>query len=214
MTKLGEIEMGTVLKLLAATAVILLTIVLCGYMMYNAGHSAGVSEVKEIPSPTAIATPTPIPTPAYPSVLTYTVLSMTTSTGYYQITTTAGQILYCSDYADYLSHDLQDTYTSSVAGTEGPAYLIKDPVLIAQHYSYTNYRQGPYYDYDSVRYYNYNGQYWQCDGNLCDLVSWKQTRGERIIYGKPPSYESYNQYGSGNPDRSIAYGSGNPWKGN
>ena len=94
MTKLGEIEMGTVLKLLAATAVILLTIVLCGYMMYNAGHSAGVSEFKEIPSPTAIATPTPIPTPAYPSVLTYTVLSMTTSTGYYQITTTAGQILY------------------------------------------------------------------------------------------------------------------------
>ncbi|MDD3019808.1 MAG: hypothetical protein PHX61_02355 [Alphaproteobacteria bacterium] len=209
MTKLGEIE----LKTLAHVLVLVCGIIAIVFLMYNAGHSAGVSEAQATHTPiaTLAPTPTPAPTPAYPSVLTYTVLSMTTSTGHYQVTTTAGQILYCSDYADWNSHNLQDTYTSSITGMDSSAYLISNPVLIAQHYSYINYRDSYYYD--SVRYYNYNGQYWQCDWNTCDQVTWKQARGQHIYYGKPPQYSSYDQFGSGNPDRSIAYGSGNPWQG-
>ena len=212
MTKLGDLELITAGKYVAIVGVIVLALICIGLGIYGAGHSAGLSETKttEIaaiatPVPTVVATASP-----YPPAITFTVLSTTTSSGHYQVLTTTGQILYCNNYYSWNGIEPQDSYTATVTGTDGSAYLISNPVMIAQHYSYTNYRDSYY---DSVRYYNYNGQYWQCDGNLCDLVSWKQTRGERIIYGKPPTYGSYDQYGSGNPDRSIAYGSGNPWQG-
>ena len=147
MTKLGEIEMGTVFKLLAATAVILLTIVLCGIHDVQCGSFCRKSEFKEIPSPTAIATPTPIPTPAYPSSLTYTdiieydqnkdrVLPDNHNGRAKSGTVLIMRITSLMIYKTHTHHPLR--------AREGPAaYLIKDPVLIAQHYSYTNYRQGP-----------------------------------------------------------------------
>lgn len=209
MTKLGDLELITAGKYVAIVGVIVLALICIGLGIYGAGHSAGLSETKTTVAP--IATPAPAVTvtsvPSYPSVITFTVLSTTTSSGHYQILTTAGQILYCNNYYAWNGIEPQDSYTATVTGTDGSAYIISDPVLIAQHYSSVSYGN------DYPQYYSYNGRYYQTDGRTVDEVSWKQTRGERIIYGKPPTYGSYDQYGSGNPDRSIAYGSGNPWQG-
>lgn len=125
--------------------------------------------------------PTPVITPAqsYPTVMTYTVLSTTTSAGRFQIYTTDGKILYCMDYYDYNLHNPQDTYTAMVTGREGEAYLISTPQVIAYH-------SDPYDQYP--QYYTYGGRYYQTNGRTVDQVTWKQAAGERVINGKPPRY--------------------------
>jgi hypothetical protein len=209
-----EIETETIIKVLtlifAMIGVVACAILGFAYITNDHQENNPVGTATTItPVPTLAMTPTPTPTPSpsYPSVITYTVLSTTMSSGHYQVTTTTGQILYCVDYADWISHDPRDTFTASVTGMDGTAYLISSPTLIYQHYDYTQ-----YYDTYGVRYYEYNDQYWQCDRYSCDPVTWKQARGERIIYAKPPQFESdYSQYGGANPH--ITYGSGNPWQG-
>lgn len=145
---------------------------------YLRGKDAGKAAVTII-----TPVPTPEPTsaiPTYPSVLTYTVLSTTTASGHYQVTTTAGQILYFNDYYDWNGQEPQNSYTATVTGTSGSAYLISDPILIAQHYSTTYYPEYP-------RFYEYNGKYYQYDGRTTDEVSWKAARGQRVYHGKPPA---------------------------
>lgn len=181
MTKLGDLELTTIGKYLATAGCIVLVLLLCGLALYDAGHSDGVSETKTTVAP--IATPAPAVTvtsvPSYPSVITFTVLSTTTSSGHYQILTTAGQILYCNNYYAWNGIEPQDSYTATVTGTDGSAYIISDPVLIAQHYSSVSYGN------DYPQYYSYNGRYYQTDGRTIDEVSWKQAQGERLIYKKP-----------------------------
>ena len=116
---------------------------------------------------------------SYPTTITYTVLSTTTSTGHFQIYTTDGKILYCMDYYDYNLHNPCDTYTATVTGMDGTAYLITTPQVIA--YGSDLYDQYP-------QYYNYGGRYYQTDGRTVDQVTWKQAAGERVINGKPPGY--------------------------
>lgn len=160
---------------------IVIAIILCCVV------AATIGTIHELQTPVpASATPitptvTPIPTPSYPSVLTYTVLSMTTSSGHYQILTTAGNIIYCQNYYDYNLHDLQNAYTANIIGTDGSAYIISSPVLIAQHYRY--YEPRDYYN--SVRFYHYGNHYYQESRGKVDEVSWKVVRGEPVIEGYP-----------------------------
>jgi len=143
-------------------------------------QQSSVPAVTAVTAPAPTVVPTVVPTQSYPSVITYTVLSMTTSTGHYQILTTAGNILYCTNYYDWYSQQTQDTYTATVTGTDGSAYLIANPILIAQHYNHIVYFP------EEPRYYEYNGRYWQCDRTSCDPIQYKQVRGERVIHGQPP----------------------------
>ena len=145
---------------------------------YYAGKDAGAATVTII-----TPAPTPEPTsaiPTYPSVLTYTVLSTTTASGHYQVITTAGQILYFNNYYDWNTQEPQNAYTATVTGTSGSAYLISDPVLIAQHYYAGYYR-------DQLRFYEYGGKYYQSDGHQTDEVSWKEARGQYVYHGRPPT---------------------------
>ena len=144
---------------------------------YYAGKDAGAATVTII-----TPAPTPEPTsaiPTYPSVLTYTVLSTTTASGHYQVITTAGQILYFNSYYDWNGQEPQNAYTATVTGTSGSAYLISDPVLIAQHPRSVYYPEYP-------KFYKYGGKYYQYDGRTTDEVSWKEVRGQYVYRGRPP----------------------------
>jgi hypothetical protein len=180
MTKLGDLELATIGKYFATAGCIVLILILCGLALYDAGHSDGVSETKAVQVvATPTAAPTVVPIPSYPSAITFTVLSTTTSSGRYQILTTAGQILYCNNYYAWNGIEPQDSYTATVMGTDGSAYIISDPILIAQHYSSVNYEN------NYPQYYSHNGRYYQTDGRTIDEVSWKQAQGERLIYKRP-----------------------------
>ena len=173
MTKLGDMTLKDIG-----------TFLLFGFAIFGLGCAAaiGITAIATaISAHPADTLPTPVTTPvqSYPTTITYTVLSTTTSTGHFQIYATDGKILYCMDYYDYNINDPQNTYVATVTGMDGNAYLISSPQIIA--YGSDLYPQYPVY-------YNYGGKYYQTDGVVTDPVTWKQVHGERLIYGKPPYY--------------------------
>jgi hypothetical protein len=89
-------------------------------------------------------------TPAYPSVLTFTVLSTTTSTGHYQVLTTAGNILYMPDYTTWNMMYPQSTYTATITGSDGVAYYVSSVTRAGYSpYSYGYNQQNYRYNYRS-----------------------------------------------------------------
>lgn len=137
-----------------------------GYVWGMQDHKS-TTPVTAAPQQTIAVTPapTPIPTPAYPSVITYSVLSMTTAYGDYRIVTTTGQILICANSYDYNLHEPQNTYTSTITAVLDGRYYIASPILIAQHYNTVrDYRN--YYTYDDDYYYRYNYGKEPCAGNM------------------------------------------------
>lgn len=175
----------------------------------------GVDRLTSSGSPTVVNTvqassnqPTTI---SYPSVLTFTVLSTTTSLGRYQVLTTNGNILYFNDYTTWNEMRPRSTYTATLVGTEGSAYQVGTVVLISNPYDYYSgnyyYGSGNYYydsydnyygyDYHNNDYYynrptnyptywHYNGRYYQCDKTYCDPMNRKQMIGETVYEGRPP----------------------------
>ena len=128
---------------------------------------------------TPTATPTPEPTT---SVITFTALYCTLSTGNYQVITTDGRILNFADYETYDTVIPQGTYVGEV----------RNGVVVSSHIlGYASYQEpyvvGRYQNYP--QYYYYQDQYWQYDGRHSDRISWKSAQGERIIYGRPPDCE-------------------------
>jgi hypothetical protein len=119
------------------------------------------------------------------------------------VITTEGQILVFPDYNSWDAIIPHGTYVADATERDGKFYIID-----AHLFTYSAY-QRPWVvgeDRDYPTYYQDDyGNYWQYDGHRADPVSYKQVRRERIIRGNPPGY------GAGNPDRSIAYGSGNPY---
>jgi hypothetical protein len=159
--------------------------------------SAHYGEPKQTVQPVVIQpapTLTPVPTPAYPSVLTFTVLSTTVSSGHYQAYTTTGQTLYFADYSTWDSLWPQYTYIGNVVGMDGSAYVISS--VIFMNGPQNSYQQYPY-DYSQCGYWmspnycdqhpvnyaiKYNGYYYH---------GVKYTPGYRIIdsgvlYGEKP----------------------------
>lgn len=149
---------------------------------------------------TTAATPV-VSTPAYPSVLTFTVLSTTTSNGRYQVTTTSGNILYFTDYSVWNRMYPRSTYTATLVGMENGAYQVGTVTLLSGSTGYYgNYYDDDYYGgtfgyqntrYVSVRqdlptYWHYQNKYYQCDKTACDPMIYKQIIGERINEGRPP----------------------------
>lgn len=126
-------------------------------------------------------TPTPTPTP-YPSVITFTVLSATTSNGHYSAYTTNGQTIYCANYNEWNDLYPQGVYVADVTGVDGTAYMVQNVVLISRPNPPNRYR---YTDYPT--YYAWNGRYYQFDGRTVDEIAYKQVKGERLIYSQPPA---------------------------
>jgi|WetSurMetagenome_2_1015567.scaffolds.fasta_scaffold86676_2 hypothetical protein len=155
-------------------------------------------------SPSVVATPqvtSQATTISYPSVLTFTVLSTTTSTGRYQVLTTSGNILYFSDYETWNRMRPQGAYTATLVGMEGSAYLVGEVTTISAPYDYYNtnyygynnygYNYNNYYDNqpyyrDYPTYWYYGGRYYQCDKTYCDQLNSKQIKGETVYNGRPP----------------------------
>jgi hypothetical protein len=150
----------------------LVVIVLIASLSFAIG--ANVYRSESTPSATAIApTPTtPAPTPAYPTTLTYTVLSMTTSGGHYQIYTMAGQTLYCANYYDYNAQYPRFVYTATVTGMDGSAYIITTPTTVAYAYETSSYEEPGYYYFNDGKYY---------DAVTAREVSWNRARSGEVI---------------------------------
>jgi len=162
-----------------------------------------VSDRTTVISAPSVTTPT-VATISYPSVLTFTVLSTTTSNGRYQVTTTSGNILYFADYATWNSMYPQNAYTATLVGTDGVGYNVGTVVRISSYGSYNNrqvdYTRSGYYDSPNYAsrsyptYWYYKNSYYQCDNLVCDQVSHKQTDGETLTYGRPPRPLSNGAY--------------------
>ena len=67
---------------------------------------------------------TPVPAPAFPVTLTFTVLSTTMGNGIYQVTTTSGQTLIMSEFYTWNEMFPRGTYTATVTGMSGSSYII------------------------------------------------------------------------------------------
>jgi len=174
-----------VITLFAIIGVIAIIGGLCYFVIHSGNASTSVS-----------STPAVISTPSYPNVLTFTVLSTTTSNGRYQVTTTSGNILYFADYDTWNSMLLRSTYIATIVGMDGIGYEVGTVNLLSAPSDYyyntrnTQYWQGTaLHDYSSSRdyptYWHYNGKYYQCDRTACDFMNRKQLIGENVYEGKP-----------------------------
>lgn len=204
-----------IIKILACIGVIAIAVVMVAGIMNV--RSAAIPATP-VPVPTIVPTPVPTPAPtpavitapAYPSVLTFVVLSATTSNGKYQVTTTSGNMLYFLDYATWSVIRPRATYTATLVGMEGSAYqvgtvnLLRSPIdyyynsLNTYYYGSSTpyYYDEPYdYNYDRSNYYSgtdyptywhYGSRYYQCDKVGCDPMNYKQTIGEIVHQGYPP----------------------------
>ena len=150
-------------------------------------------DTQTYPATTTAAAPV-VSTPAYPSVLTFTVLS-TTSNGRYQVTTTSGNILYFTDYSVWNRMYPRSTYTATLIGAaQNGAYLVGTVTLLSGYYDDDYY--GGTFGYQNTRYvavrqdlptyWHYQNKYYQCDKTACDPMIYKQIIGERINEGRPP----------------------------
>jgi hypothetical protein len=183
--KMSQITIDTnkLLKRMLVGIVIIILVVGTGVLAYNAGRASVPPTQTVVEYVTPAPTPTPAPVmPTYPSVVTFTVLSTTTSTGYYQVLTTAGQILILPDYTTWDYVRPQYTYTANVVGMSGSAYYINNVVLI----SHPVYRYR--YPQEYPVYYEWNNRYYQYDGHRTDPVSYKSVQGENVIHEPPPDF--------------------------
>ena len=87
------------------------TLVFPGYSLYGVPVAAPVSSFIQLPS--------------YPSVLTFTVLSATTSGGRYEIVTDCREYPVFPDYYTWSQMTPQDTYTATITGEENGAFDVR-----------------------------------------------------------------------------------------
>ncbi|MGA2912320.1 MAG: hypothetical protein ABSE07_02260 [Methanoregula sp.] len=171
-----------------------------GIAGYTVFHLLVSAPAPEQPSATPANTPTPTATPApYPATLTYEVLSSTMSTGHYQVNTVEGQALYFPDFTVWNNQQPGNIYSVNIVGTDNGAYLVGSSIQLLSegvdgyptYYYYGNRYNYPYYGQywihdNTVTYWLWLGQYYQCDSVSCDPISWKQAAGEEINEGYPP----------------------------
>lgn len=207
---MGQITIDTN-QILHSVITILAIIGLVAVLIIGWGYITSRDTVVYTPAPAPAVTTLPVATISYPSVLTFTVLSTTTSNGRYQVTTTSGNILYFADYATWNSMYPQNSYTATLIGTDGVAYNVGSVVWKGSPYGYYQQRDYTYYDSEHPfnyqrppnymintdqypTYWYYENSYYQCDRYTCDKVSHKQADGELLHYGRPPRPLSTGYY--------------------
>jgi hypothetical protein len=132
---MSEIKISTesIGKALIYTALIVVILFAVAVGCYSAGRLQG-QEAAPIVVPAA-AQPVTVATPSsYPYVLTFTVLSTTTSNGAYEVFTTTGQHLYLQDYYTWDTMYPRDTYTGTITGQNDAAFTIVDVHLMSRYY--------------------------------------------------------------------------------
>jgi hypothetical protein len=208
---MGQITIDTD-RILHSAITILAIIGLVAVLIIGWGYITSRDSVVYATSAPTVTT-LPVATISYPSVLTFTVLSTTTSNGRYQVTTTSGNILYFADYATWNSMYPQNSYTATLVGTDGVGYNVGTVVWESSPYGYYNNQQVDYTYYDNLHptrysgrpinyyttdqyptYWYYENSYYQCDRYTCDKVSHKQADGETLHYGRPPRPLSTGYY--------------------
>ena len=136
--------------------------------------------VVPVTEPVVTTVPTAVPTSIYPSIIQFTVLSTTVANGHYSVFTTTGQTLYMPDYYSWNSLWPRNTYTATVIGTEPNGALDVSTInLVSTPSSYP-------------MYFHYNLNYYQYDGQIVDLVHWKETIGHPVIEGRPPGFREWS----------------------
>ncbi|MFA6331675.1 MAG: hypothetical protein WCX22_01875 [Methanoregula sp.] len=145
--KYGAIVIGVILVIVLVGA----SLVYIEANTYNAGRAAGIAELQAViptPTPTPIPTPTPV---SYPTSLTFTVLSTSCwNTGSQAITFT-GQALILPDAYICNSLNPQQSYTATVTGVSGTAYIVGSVTPLYQSaYEVSNYR--PYWTWHNREY--------------------------------------------------------------
>jgi hypothetical protein len=147
-----------------------------GVMTHYSQQAQPVIVAATIPAPATTPMPTVVQTPAYPTVIEFTVLSTTVAGGHYQVITTTGSILYMPDFASWNALWPQNTYVATITGTESNGALDVGTVnLISVPSNY------PVYFHWNLNYYAY-------DGHTVNPTSWKETIGHKVIEGQPPIF--------------------------
>ena len=171
-----NIDLATVGKILviilAIIGVLALAIVASGTVLTHIAQPI-------TPDPTQVPTPIPTPTPVPTQTITFIPISTTVSNGQYQVFTTTGLTLVCSDY--YVWNGIEPQYLYSATETNG---IITEVHLISIP---NNDQHITYYGNDYPYFYEYGGRYYQYDGRRVDEVSWKAAMGQRVIRQKPPA---------------------------
>jgi hypothetical protein len=161
---------------------ILIILAVCGLIAIG---GITVLYIWDHPAPNTVTLSNPITSgisSTYPTVLTFTVLSTTTSNGHYQVLTTVGNVLYCPDYATWNMMQPRSTYTITITGYDGFAYYVGDVNLINR----PTYRDEVYEVNDLPHYYYYLGKYYQCDGLACEMIPYKSVVNENVRRERPP----------------------------
>jgi hypothetical protein len=158
-----EIDLENAGKVLAPVAIILLIVtVIVGsiLVLQDIQHkNEQISNLQDLVSKQIVVvqpTPVPTPTPAVPTTIVFTVLTTTASPNY-EVTTTTGQILFCTDYYTWNALVPRSTYSAVISGS-----TISSPVLI---------RSG---NDEMVQYSNYPTNYYP--------VNERRTRDKNDVY--------------------------------
>jgi hypothetical protein len=126
-----EIDLENAGKHLAPFAIVLLLIVVIVgsvLVLQDIQHkNEQISNLQDLVSKQIVVvqpTPVPTPTPEVPTTIVFTVLTTTASPNY-EVTTTTGQILFCTDYYTWNMLVPRSTYSAVISGS-----TISSPVLI------------------------------------------------------------------------------------
>ncbi|MFZ0005076.1 MAG: hypothetical protein WCC86_04945 [Methanoregula sp.] len=154
-------------------------------------------EAQQAPAPVSAPVTAPATAPAaasalpvapvaqqYPFVIEFTVLSTTVADGHYVVFTTAGQTLYMPDFSSWNSLYPQNTYTTTILGTEVNGALDASAANLMYHFNYPPVS----YPFSYPVYYHYSGLYYRFDGLKSSQIPATTVSGQRVIEGIPPNW--------------------------
>lgn len=141
------------------------------YGIYHYGYNSAVQNSEQ----------TTFGIPTHQTVLTFTALTTTTSNGYFQVITTGGDNLVFATYTEWNRIFPQSIYTCAIDTTDSNGRKYVSNCMLEHQYIHRTINTFP-------KYYAWNGNYYQCDMNTCDTITWKQIAGENIIRARPPYY--------------------------
>ena len=154
---IGDMEIAKIGAYLVGIAVVVSMILVCGIVLYDAGHSAGVSDTKSAQNVVALTpTPTVTPTPT-PSPIAYItdVQSVGTDYGYVCLVDGNGKEYLVMDFDPGTAELLHASYSGTIVGSYNGIPELENVALTA----YPNYDYYQNDDYHQIRTYTGNYEY-------------------------------------------------------
>ena len=151
--------------------------------------TTSTQDVAPVPAPAPVATtvPTPVITPFQQYVTTFTVASTTLSNGRYQVQTYDGRTIDVPSVPIWNTIIPRGVYVGTVTGTIWGEYQVSDLSLLSRPNDRIRYYDGynSWYNDNTLYYYEWDNEFWQCDQYSCDPIQYKQAKGENIIHDHP-----------------------------